>query len=58
VTKKKTRWLSQSNAKGVCLNATLPKTGDVRLLFVADGHKQWQPLLCTDLELEESQILS
>jgi IS4 transposase len=58
VTKKKTKWLSQHSVKGVCLNVTLPKTGDVRLLFVSDGHKNWQPLLCTDLEMEESKILS
>ena len=36
---------------------TLPKSGDVRLLFVSDGRKNWQPLLCTDLEMEASQIL-
>jgi len=58
VVKKKTRWLSQHNVKGACLNVTLPKTGDVRLLFVSDGRKSWQALLCTDLEMEESQILS
>ncbi len=37
---------------------TLPKTGAVRLLFVSDGSKNWQPLLCTDLEMDASQILS
>ena len=57
VAKKETRWLSQHNVKAVCLNVTLPKTGDVRLLFVSDGRKNWQPLLCTDLEMEASQIL-
>ncbi|MCP4374459.1 MAG: transposase, partial [Deltaproteobacteria bacterium] len=46
VAKKKTGWLSQHNVKGVCLNVTLPKTGDVRLLFVSDGSKNWQSLLC------------
>jgi hypothetical protein len=58
VVKKKTRWLSQHNVKGACLNVTWPKTGDVRLLFVSDGRKSWQALLCTDLEMEESKILS
>ena len=58
VAKKKTSWLSQHNVKGVCMNVTLPKTGDVRLLFVSDGHKNWQTLLCTDLEMDASQILS
>ena len=57
VAKNKTCWLSQHHVKGVCLNVTLPKTGDVRLLFVSDGHKEWQALLCTDLEMEASQIL-
>jgi len=58
VAKKKTRWLSQHKAKGVCLNVTLPKTGDVRLVFVSDGLKSWQSLLCTDLEMDASSILS
>lgn len=58
VAKKKTRWLSQHKVKGVCVNVTLPKTGNVRLLFVSDGRKNWQPLLCTDLEMEPSQILN
>jgi len=44
--------------KGACINVTLPKTGQVRLLFVSDGHKNWQPLLCTDLEMEPNHILS
>jgi hypothetical protein len=57
VAKKKTRWLSQHNVKAVCLNVTLPKTGDVRLLFVSDSRKEWQALLCTDLEMEPAQIL-
>jgi hypothetical protein len=58
VAKKKTHWLLQQNVKGVCLNVTLPKTGDVRLLFVSDGSKNWQPLLCTDLEMDASEILA
>lgn len=58
VAKKRTRWLSQHNVKSVCLNATLPETGDIRLVFVSDGHKDWHCLLCTDLEMDASQILS
>lgn len=58
VAKKKTQLLSKQNVKGVCLNVMLPKTGDVRLLFVSDGSKNWQPLLCTDLEMDASEILS
>jgi hypothetical protein len=58
VAKKKAQWLSQHNVKGVCLNASLPKTGEVRLLFVSDGRKNRQPLLCTDLEMDASQILT
>jgi len=58
VAKKQTKWLSRHGVKGVCLNVTLPKTGNVRLLFVSDGHKNWQALLCTDLETDASQILT
>ncbi len=57
VAKQKTRWLSQHNVKGVCLNVTLPKTGNVRLLFVSDSRKEWHALLCSDLEMDASQIL-
>jgi IS4 transposase len=56
--KKRTSWISRHGVKGVCLNVSLPKTGDVRLLFVSDGSKNWQPLLCTDLEIDPSQILT
>ena len=55
--KKKTVWIKDRTVKGVCLDVTLKKTGLVRILFVSDGHKQWQALLCTDTELEASQIL-
>lgn len=57
VAKKKTEWISDQNIKGVCLNVSLPKTGMVRVLFVSDGRKDWQVLLCTDLELESAEIL-
>jgi hypothetical protein len=57
VAKKKTQWLSQHSVKGFCLNVTLPKAGQVRLLFVSDSCKQWQAMLCTDLEMDPSQIL-
>lgn len=56
--KKKTQWLSQFNAKGVCLNVKCPKAGDVRILFVSNGKKQWHAFLSTDLELEPSEILA
>lgn len=58
VAKKRTQWISESRFKGVCLNVTLPKSGDVRILFVSDGKKQWNALLSTDLELEASEILT
>ena len=58
VARKKTGWMPDHDLKGVCINVTLPKTGLVRLLFVSDGHKNWQPLLCTDLEMEPNHILS
>jgi IS4 transposase len=57
VAKKKTEWISDQNIKGACLNVSLPKTGMVRVLFVSDGRKDWQVLLCTDLELEPAEIL-
>ena len=55
--KQKTTFLDKFQVKGACLNVTLPKTGDVRILFVSDGKKEWHALLCTDLELEASDIL-
>lgn len=56
--KKKTTVIDNFQIKGACLNVTLPKTGDVRILFVSDGKKEWHALLCTDLELEASDILN
>ncbi|ACL05876.1 transposase IS4 family protein [Desulfatibacillum aliphaticivorans] len=56
--RKQTVSLIGSDMKGVCLNVSLPQSGDVRLLFVTDRSKNWQVLLCTDLEMEASQILS
>lgn len=53
--KKQVRYISGFQVKAVCLNARLPKTGDVRLLFVSDGKKEWQALLSTDLELDPKQ---
>ena len=55
--KKNTVWIKDRIMKGVCVDVTLKKTGRVRVLFVSDGHKQWQALLCTDTELEPSRIL-
>ena len=57
VAKKKTVWLPGMNVKGVSLKVSLPQTGQVQVLFVSDGKKQWHPFLCTDLELEPSEIL-
>jgi hypothetical protein len=58
VAKKKTQWLEQFKVKAVCLNVTLPRSGDVRIVFVSDGKKQWHAFLSTDLELEPSEILT
>lgn len=58
VAKKRAQWLSEFRFKGVCLNVTLPKSGNVRILFVSDGKKQWHAFLSTDLELEASEILT
>lgn len=38
--------------------SSLPKTGDVRILFISNGKKDWHTLLSTDTELEASEILS
>ena len=55
--KKNTVWIKDRSMKGVCVDVILKKTGHVRVLFVSDGRKQWQALLCTDTELEPSRIL-
>lgn len=44
--------------KGVCLKAQLPKSNEVSILFVSDGKKQWNAFLCTDMELNPSDILT
>ena len=44
--------------KGICLKATLPKSGGVSVLFVSDGKKQWNSFLCTDTGLTPSEILT
>jgi len=56
--KKQTSYLAGFQVKTVCVNVKLPKTGDVKILFVSDGKKQWEALLSTDLELEASEILT
>jgi hypothetical protein len=56
--KKDARWIHKFPYKGVCLTVTLPKTGEVTLLFVSDGKKDWNAFLCTNRELEPSEILS
>lgn len=57
VAKKQTRYIGKYQVKGVCLNVTLPKSGDIRILFVSDGKKQWHAFLCTDMELDAMEIL-
>jgi len=52
---KKTTALLQIVEQSECDPA---QTGDVRFLFISDNQKNWQPMLCTDLKLKESQILS
>lgn len=58
VARKRTRWLGKFQVKAVCLNVSLPKSGDIRVAFVSDGKKQWHAFLCTDLELDASEILT
>jgi hypothetical protein len=57
VAKKKTQWIDGQQLKGVCLNVTLPKTDLVRILFVSDGRKDWQVLLCTDIYQKPDEII-
>lgn len=57
VAKKKAVFIGEYQVRCACLNVSLPKTGDVRILFVSDGKKQWNALLCTDLEASASEIL-
>jgi hypothetical protein len=50
--------LSELGVKAACLNVMLPHCGEVRILFISQGKKQWGALLSTDLELEASEILA
>lgn len=58
VAKKQTVLLPGYNVKATCLNVKLPKTGNVRLLFLSDGKKDWHVLLSTDTEISASDMLS
>lgn len=58
LTKRHTVFVDGFNVKAICLNVKLPKTGDVRILFISDGKKAWHAILSTDTELEASEILS
>jgi hypothetical protein len=58
VAKKQMQWLEKFKVKAVCVTVTLPLSGDVRILFVSDGKKQWHAFLSTDLDLESSAILT
>jgi len=58
VAKKQTVLLTGYQVKAACINVKLPKTGDVRILFISDGKKDWHALLSTDTELSASEILS
>ena len=44
--------------KAACLDVKLPKSGDVRLVFILDRNKQWNVLLSTDTDLSASDILN
>ena len=58
VAKKQAVMLAGYDVKATCINVKLPKTGDVRILFLSDGKKGWQALLSTDTELTASEILN
>ena len=55
---KKASYIGNYGVKGVCLNAVLPKQGEVRILFISDSKKGFHAILSTDLELEASKIIS
>ena len=55
VAKKKAKNIHGFPYKGICLKATLPKSGKIAILFISDEKKQ---SLCTDTELEPSEILT
>jgi len=56
--KKMTRSIHGFPYKGICVKASLPKSGEISLLFVSDGKKDWHAFLCTDTEYDPTQILS
>ena len=56
--KKQAVLLPGYNVKATCLNVKLPKTGDVRILFLSDGKKEWNALLSKDTEISASEMLS
>ncbi len=58
VVKKQTVLIPGYNVKAACLNVKLPKTGNVRLLFLSDGKKDWHALLSTDTAISASDMLS
>ena len=58
VAKKKAKNIHGFPYKGICLKATLPKSGKIAILFISDGKKQSNAFLCTDTELESSEILT
>ncbi len=57
VAKNKAISLQRGSVKGFCLDVSLPKSGRVRLLFISNGKKDWQAFLCTDTDMDASQIL-
>lgn len=59
IVKKRTQWVGGKYAvKATCINVSLPKSGDIRIVFISDGKKQWHAFLCTDIDLEAPKILA
>lgn len=58
VAKSKTIWIPKLNVKASALIVSLPKSGNVKIVFISNGKKQWQAFLCTDIELEPIEILT
>ena len=50
-------YIPKINAKAICVDVELKKSGKVKLIIVLSGNKTWTPFLCTDCELDANQII-
>jgi hypothetical protein len=52
------RWVSSWQVKAAILNVELPLSGKVSIVFVRWSKKNWHPFLCTEADMEISEILN